>query len=147
MSKTNLIAATTTTTVSSNKTTSKKNISTNVSQIIHRHPIPSHSKKSIFNQTSSNCSIKSLSSQPLKTKEQKKLIINNTHVKQSIKTQLSISQNQNQGNSAHYSLFEQTIFRDPCFDFLWRMQKQMQPFAETMGGRTTWLRSLRKKCS
>ena len=36
-------------------------------------------------------------------------------------------------------------FRDPGFNFLWRMQETMQPFADTAGGQTTCLRSLKRK--
>ncbi len=37
------------------------------------------------------------------------------------------------------------LYRDPCFEFLWRMQKVTQPFAETAGGQTTCLRALKKQ--
>ncbi len=37
------------------------------------------------------------------------------------------------------------MLRDPYFDFLWQMQEMMQPFIDTAGGQTTWLRSLKKK--
>jgi len=40
---------------------------------------------------------------------------------------------------------EAKLMRDPCFEFLWRMQKVMQPFADTAGGQTTCLRSLKTK--
>ncbi|CAF1164072.1 unnamed protein product [Rotaria sordida] len=42
-------------------------------------------------------------------------------------------------------LHEAKMFKDPYFNLLWRIQKAMQPYAETAGGRTTFLRSLRRK--
>jgi hypothetical protein len=35
--------------------------------------------------------------------------------------------------------------RDPYFEFLWQMQIVLQPFADTTGGQTTCLRSLKTK--
>ncbi|CAF2871322.1 unnamed protein product [Rotaria sp. Silwood2] len=56
----------------------------------------------------------------------------------------SIGQSQINRNRACL-LREAKLLQDPDFDFLWGMQETMQPFAETAGGRTTFLRSLRNK--
>lgn len=41
-------------------------------------------------------------------------------------------------------LSEAKSLRDPHFEFLWQYQNTMRPFADSAGGRTTCLRSLRE---
>jgi hypothetical protein len=53
---------------------------------------------------------------------------------------------QNQINETIAILIQEAkLWRDPYFEFLWQMQEVIQPFADTAGGRTTYLRSLRTK--
>jgi hypothetical protein len=58
----------------------------------------------------------------------------------------SIIHNQSQINQIATSIVnEAKLWQDPFFDFLWNMHELLQPFAETAGGQTTCLRSLKRQ--
>ncbi|CAF2155149.1 unnamed protein product [Rotaria magnacalcarata] len=77
-----------------------------------------------------------------------KKILKNTLINQCSKTESAIKNHvplQNQEQRTSSSLFEEMFFQDSGFDSLWQMQKEMDPFVATAGGRTTWLCASRNK--
>ncbi|CAF3342064.1 unnamed protein product [Rotaria socialis] len=77
-----------------------------------------------------------------------KKIPKNTLINQSSKTESAMETHvplQNQEHPISSSLFEEMFFQDSGFDSLWQMQKEMDSFVATAGGRTTWLCASRNK--
>ncbi|CAF1670996.1 unnamed protein product [Rotaria magnacalcarata] len=130
-------------------TNSKKQVSLTPMKFAKGQPTPLLKKllKAVKKVRQQQCQQYPQQQQTHKQRKHKK-ILKNTLINQCSKTEPAMKKHvpiQNQEHNISSSLFEELFFQDPCFDSLWHMQKEMDPFVTTAGGRTTWLCSSRNK--